>query len=112
RPSLLPVLPDEPSELPPSGSASAAMPLPTTRPSQAVVADRPLLGRPPSRPRIGLFLMTALLLLAVAELLLTLMPMLRVIVWGIGILTALGTAAAGVAAAQGARGRARTVWLV
>ena len=32
--------------------------------------------------------------------------------WGIGIVTALGAAAAGVAAAQGARGRGRPVWLL
>jgi signal transduction histidine kinase len=50
--------------------------------------------------------------LAVAELLLTLIPILRVIAWGIGLVTALGAAAAGVAAAHGARGRARTVWLL
>ena len=64
------------------------------RANQAVAS---LLGRSTSRPRTGLFLMSALLLLALAELLLTLIPMLRVIVWGMGLVTALGAAAAGVA---------------
>jgi GAF domain-containing protein len=77
-----------------------------------VATDRLIIGRTAGHPRTGLFLTAALMLLAVAELLLTLLPMLRVVIWGIGILTALGAAAAGVAAAQGARGRARTVWLL
>ena len=47
-----------------------------------------------------------------AELFLALIPTFRVVMWGIGLLTALGAAAAGVAAAHGARGRARTVWLL
>ena len=114
RPSLLPVPSGAPSpaSLARHGSAARPTPLPTTRPSQAVATDRPLLGRSASRPRTGLFLMTTVLLLGLAELLLALFPMLRVMVWGIGILTALGAAAAGVAAAQGARGRGRTVWLL
>jgi signal transduction histidine kinase len=82
------------------------------RSSQAVAADRLLLGRATYGPRAGLFLTTMLTLLVVTELLLALVPVLRAVVWGIGLLTALGAAAAGVAAAHGARGRARSVWLL
>ena len=112
RPSLLPV----PNGAPTSGSAPATASRPTpisaARQSQAVATERPLLGRSSSRPRTGLFLTTTVALLGLAELLLALFPMLRVVVWGIGIVTALGAAAAGVMAAQGARGRGRPVWLL
>ena len=108
RPSLTPVA--TPAASP--GTDARPTPIAAARPSQAVASDRQVFGRAATRPRTGLFLMTAILLLALAELLLALFPMLRVMIWGIGILTALGAAAAGVAAAQGARGRARTVWLL
>jgi hypothetical protein len=94
------------------GTASRPIPIPATRASQAVATERPLFGRASSRPRTGLFLMMAVLLLVLAELLLALIPVLRVAMWGIGILTALGAAGAGVMAAQSARGRGRPVWLL
>jgi len=92
-----------------------ALPTPTTgtvRPSQAVVSDRLFLGRSSSHPTVGLFLTTVIATLLVSELLLTLIPVLRIVAWGMGLVAALGAAAAGVAAAHGARGRARTVWLL
>jgi signal transduction histidine kinase len=61
---------------------------------------------------MGLFLTSILGLLIAAELLLTVVPVMRAVTWGIGLVTALSAAAAGVAAAHGARGRARTVWLL
>jgi len=78
---------------------------------QAVASDRLTLGRVPNGPRTGLFLSYALGAVIVAELLLTFVPVLRVVAWGIGLATALGAAAAGVAAAHSARGRSRSVWL-
>jgi signal transduction histidine kinase len=112
RPALVPVPSDELSEAPADAIYPRATQTSAGRSSQAVVAERPLLGRTSERPRTGLFLMTAFGLLVLLELFLAMIPMLRVVIWGIGILTALGAAAAGVAAAQGARGRNRTVWLL
>jgi signal transduction histidine kinase len=80
-------------------------------PAQAVALDRLTLGRISTGPRTGLFLTSALVLVAFSELLLTFIPVLRIVAWGVGLAAALGAAAAGVAAAQSSRGRARSVWL-
>ena len=96
----------------PNDEQGGAGQAPAPRPSQAVVTERASLGRTSSRPRTGLFLASAVLFLIIAELLLLLIPFLRVLAWGIGLVTALGAAAVGVAAAHSARGRARTVWLL
>lgn len=95
-----------------STAAPGSPPAPAARPSQAVASDRQFLGRASTSPRVGLFLTSGIAFLLVSELLLTLIPLLRVVAWGIGLITALGATAAGVAAAHGARGRARTVWLL
>ncbi|MFN8634691.1 MAG: ATP-binding protein [Chloroflexota bacterium] len=107
RPSLMPV----PGE---SGSANGSSPAPPLAPRNGLpaFADRQLFVRTSSSPRMGLFLTSVLGLLVLAELLLTVVPMLRAVAWGIGLVTALAAAAAGVAAAHGARGRSRTVWLL
>ena len=111
RPSLLTVPNGEVSADAADASAVRSEAGIPPRASQAV-ADRTMAGRTAGRPRTGLFLLTVIVLLLAAEVLLALIPMLRVVTWGIGVLTALGAAAAGVSAAQAARGRARTVWLL
>jgi signal transduction histidine kinase len=112
RPSLRAVPSEAPAPASPPSVSARPVPIPTVRPSQAVAADRSLLGRSSIGPRTGLFLTTALGLLVLAELFLALAPTFRVVMWVIGILTALGAVAAGVAAAQVAHGRGRTVWLL
>ncbi|MGE3269520.1 MAG: GAF domain-containing protein, partial [Chloroflexota bacterium] len=107
RPPLTPVTPDAPNQEVPV----AVGPQPA-RPSQAVASERSPLGRVVTGPRTGLFLLTAVGLLLVAEFVLWLIPFLRILAWGIGLVTAVGAAMAGVAAAHGARGRARKVWLL
>jgi signal transduction histidine kinase len=108
------VRPRPPLTAVPSEGTSGVVPTsaPPPRLNQAMVSERGPAGRTSGRPRTGLFLASAALFLVVAELMLTLMPILRVVAWGIGLVTALSAAAAGVAAAHGARGRARTVWLL
>lgn len=101
RPPLAPVPADG---APPRPGAAGA--------SQAVAAERVAVSRAGSGPRTSLFLTSTLALVALTELLLAVVPVLRVAAWGIGVLTALGATAAGVAAAHGARGRARSVWLL
>jgi len=107
RPALVPAGGDAARAMPPSAAAAAS-----ARVSQAVASERPLIGRATNGPRTGFFLLTTLGLLLVAELILAIIPILRVAAWGIGLLTALGAAGAGVAAAHGARGRSRSVWLL
>jgi signal transduction histidine kinase len=107
RPPLAPVPQDESPIARPTPFVPAS-----PSPAQAVAVDRLTLGRVATGPRTGLFLTAALLFVAVCELLLALIPFLRVMAWGVGLAAALGAAAAGVAAAQGARGRSRSVWLL
>jgi signal transduction histidine kinase len=101
----------------PHDEASASRPAPFTpmmasSSVQAVAVDRLTLGRVATGPRTGLFLTVALLFVTITELLLAFVPLLRVIAWGVGLVAAFGAAAAGVAAAHGARGRARSVWML
>src|SRR5690348_13621067 len=73
----------------PSDSTNGASPVPASAPpprsNQAIASERSQPGRTSGRPRTGLFLASAVIFLVVAELLLTLIPILRVIAWGIGL---------------------------
>jgi signal transduction histidine kinase len=112
RPPLAAVPPPLPEVEDELMAGAPAMPGPATRPSQAVMSERPADLRAGTGPRFGFVLGTTLGLLIAVELVLWLIPFARVLAWGIGLLTALGAVAAGVAAAHGARGRARKVWLL
>src|SRR5688572_21553256 len=85
------IRPRPPLQSVPSDGASAAAlgstPAPAPRPNQAVASDRQLLGRASTSPRVGLFLTSGFAFLLVSELLLTLIPLLRVVAWGIGLVT-------------------------
>ncbi|MCC6179330.1 MAG: GAF domain-containing protein [Chloroflexi bacterium] len=102
--------------LPPPGEA-----VPITRaggggsggpPTQAVAAERLALGRVAASPRAGLVLGSTFGLIVLTEAVLALVPFLRLVVWGLTVLTALGASVAGLMAAHAARGRAQPTWLL